>query len=145
VSTGVISPQALIHELLGEAPTLHRTGVVLADLPMPRSSAASSRSLSSTGMPALANTMAMPPPMVPETNHCDSVHRPSAEFVRNVRNLPHLALAKEYMDERLRLIGEKTVGESFCSAWQPASNDKRVAASTASIAASGAFMPRCFL
>ena len=37
------------------------------------------------------------------------------------------------------------IREKFCSAWQPSSNGILVAASTASIAACGAFIPRCFL
>ena len=113
---------------------------------MPRSSAASSTSFSSTGMPALANTIAMPPPMVPEPTTATRFTGSTRSFLGNVGNLRHLALAEENMDERLRLIGEKAFGEKFRFGLATFfERTVRSPASTASIAASGAFSPRCFL
>ena len=80
---------------------------------MPRSSAASSTSFSSTGIPALANTIAIPPPIVPEPTTATRFTGQHRSFLGNVGNLRHLALAKENMDERLRLIGEKAFGEEL--------------------------------
>ena len=55
----------------------------------------------------------MPPPIVPEPTTAARFTGDYRSFLGNVGNLSHLALSKENMDERFRLIGEKAFGEKF--------------------------------
>jgi len=111
----------------------------------PRLRAPWSVSLMSTGIPAFANTMAMPPPIVPApTTAADFMGITAMSLGMSGILLVSRSLKKTWMSD-LDCSEERHSRKSFCSTLQPSSNCSLVDASTASIAAAGASRPRCFL
>src|SRR5215471_19184624 len=114
-------------------------------LASPRSSAGWSTSASKTGIPALAKTMAIPPPIVPApTTAAARTGRRGVSFGTS----GILATSRSPKNTWMRAFDSSENKHSvkrLRSKSQPCSNGINVAASTASIAASGAIMPRCLL
>ncbi len=111
----------------------------------PRSSAGWSASFRSTGIPALARTMAMPPPMVPAPTTAADFMGISGVSLGMSGILPTSRSLKKTWMRALDWSEKRHSAKSFCSSWQPSANGNFVAASMASMAATGASRPRCFL
>ena len=73
---------------------------------MPRLSASSLFSMIVTGMPALAKFIEMPPPMVPAPITAARLISRGFDVLADARHLRGLALGKEDMALRLRLIAD---------------------------------------
>ena len=96
-------------------------------------------------MPALANTIAMPPPIVPApTTAADFTGITGVSLGMSGILLTSRSLKNTWISD-LDCSENRQSRKSFCSTWQPSSNESFVAASIASIAATGASKPRCFL
>ena len=112
---------------------------------MPRLSCSSPVSISVTGIPALANDIAMPPPMVPA---------PMMATRSTLRGLvpsgtPAILAASRSEKKAYRCAFDWSPDTSFRkpsrSFFSPSSNGRSMAAPTASAAANGASSPRAFL
>src|SRR5208283_4765456 len=106
--------QTLIHECLREAPTLYRARVVLPDFSHTQIERRLIHILQQHRNARVGKHHRDPSAHRAGANDRHAVHRQHWSFPGNIGNLRHLALAKENMDERFRLIGEKTFGEKFC-------------------------------
>ena len=107
----------LLPDIFCREPAALDAGFVIARmLDEPASSASGLASFSSTGIPALAQAMAMPPPMVPAPTMRDA---PDREFVDALSSTWHLRsgpFGEESVDQRLGLIGYDALLEDLALA-----------------------------
>ena len=110
---GLDSLQAFIDKLLGKTAALHRTRVILLNI----SHATIERRL--VGILEQNRNAGIGEHHRNAAAHRSRSHdgrgidRNKRSIFRNVRNLPHFALAEEDVNQRLRLIGEQTFDEKF--------------------------------